>query len=125
MTNTMTEDEKIRLHYEDILEGSGLVAVLRTMFARECAAIQVHGFGSGLGFASAEFGERSVAVFLALDERCFLFNFCHRGRKQASGSSGDLNLVSASIRRWLLGNINVDALVEEFAFVRRKETSNR
>lgn len=117
VTMNMNDQEKVRCLYPDILDGGGLLSVVRALFGTRIVSIRISGFGTGQNYARIELADKSSQIFLLLDQRDFSFDFWRVGQKQASGTTPNLQAVIASIEHWVTGDGDVDALVRAYPFV--------
>ena len=119
----MTEDERIKMLYPDLLNAGGLLSAIRTALQGKHASIQINGFGTGLSYAHVQCEQLSAQIFIGIDERRFDFDLWHEGIVQAAGASADFDDVTLAVERWVLGIGAVESLTQEFPFIRRKERS--
>lgn len=114
----MSEDT-IRL-YPDLKEAGGLRNVLQTTLTAIGSALRVSGLEEAVNFvvyARVESGSRFSQVYIAAEERLFLFDFWSRGVMLGQGQTADLADMARAIDRWVGSGCTTAELDSEFAFV--------
>src|SRR5436190_6359999 len=105
--------------YPDIEAAGGLSAALQAELQRVGSDLQVSNVDevSFISYAHVESGFRSSQVFLAANERLFVFDCWSRGVLFGNGKTQSLNELARAINRWVGTTCKAQEITDEFKCV--------
>jgi hypothetical protein len=111
--------EDTRHLYPDLATADGLVNALQAALIEIGSPLTVADLDSRVPFAYAlvKSGPRSSQVYIAANERLFLFDFWNRGVGLAQGKTPNLSDAARAISRWVSSSCTTAELASGFAFV--------
>ena len=112
-------DDTTRL-YPDLVAAGGLCNALQAALTAAGSGLRVSGLDPAVNFvvyARVESGPRFSQVYIAAQERLFLFDFWSRGVMLAQGGTPDLAGVAGAIDRWITSGCTTSELASVFDFV--------
>jgi hypothetical protein len=118
-SNMLVADSR-RLYPELIAHGS-LAGALRAALAEIRSALTVSELAiRGPVYARVEMGPRFSQVYIAANERLFVFDFWNRGVMLAQARTADLHETARAIDRWVVSECTTGELAAEFGCVKVK-----
>jgi hypothetical protein len=106
--------------YPDLIALGGLTNALQTALRKIGSSLTVSDLGKGfnfVGYAHVELGPRFSQVFIAANERLFLFDFWARGVMLAHGQTPHVAEMARAIDKWVASNCSTSGLAAAFNFV--------
>jgi Family of unknown function (DUF6193) len=109
--------------YPDLFAAGGLVSVLQDALRSIGSSLTAGGLDTAVNFAvyaCVESGSRQSQVYIAAEQRLFLFDCWSRGVCLAHGSTPSLTDLARAIDRWVGSACTTAELASEFGFVAPK-----
>lgn len=106
--------------YPDLISAGGLRNALQTTLTALGSTLNVSGLEETVNFvvyARVEAGSRFSQVYIAAEERLFLFDFWSRGVMLAQGQTPNLTDMAKAINRWVGSSCTTAELALDFPFV--------
>lgn len=113
-------NEGTRSLYPDLIEHGGLARALQAAFMRIGSSMRVAELDEGVRAAlcvTVRSKSRESQVFLAAEERLFVFDFWNHGVMLASGRTPDLEKAAIAIDRWIISSCTTGGMASAFDFV--------
>jgi pyruvoyl-dependent arginine decarboxylase (PvlArgDC) len=116
-------DQTRSLYPEVIAAGSLSGAIDRELksFDSSLRTMRLNELNIPFAYARVEFGSRFSQIYIAANERLFLFDCWNRGVILAKGSTPRLEELASAIVRWNRSEISIEDLAEEYEFVTPNE----
>jgi hypothetical protein len=115
-----------RALYPELIDEGGLAAVLQAALLRIGSAMRVVELDEGITpvlCVTVRSASRESQVFIAAEERLFLFDFWSRGVMLATGRTSDLENVARAIDRWVGSNCGTGDMTSAFDFVKAEPSA--
>jgi hypothetical protein len=106
--------------YPDLVAAGGLADALQNALREICSPLTVSELEKSIRFvvyARVESGSRFSQVYIAAQERLFLFDFWARGVMLAQGQTPHLTAMARAIDKWVQSDCSTTDLVAGFPFV--------
>lgn len=119
----MDTQELFQTFYPDLEEKGGLGSALQSALFDIHSPLMVKATSSfsTSTYASAESGNRFSQVYIAAEERLFVFDFWKEGVMLATGRTSSLDELARSLNAWMINQAATSELCEEFHFVTAEE----
>lgn len=112
--------------YPDVIAAGGLSNALQSALEKIGSTLVVKELDKRYNFVAYARVEGRACfsqVYIAADERCFLFDFWKKGVCLAHGRTPDLGVMSQAIDRWISGNVGTANLIAAFPFVKAEDAA--
>ena len=106
--------------YPDLIAGGGLASALQSALREIGSVLTVSELDKGINFvvyARVESWPRFSQVYIAAEERLFLFDFWARGVLLAQGQNGLLSEAAGAIDKWVASSCSTAELAAAFSCV--------
>jgi hypothetical protein len=110
--------------YPDLIAAGGLAKALQAALRQIGSTLTVSELDPGVNFvvySRVESGRRFSQIYIAAQQRLFLFDFWRRGVMLAQGQTPDLSEVARVLDRWITSNCKTSELSAAFGFVRAED----
>jgi len=110
----MDEPPIKREHYSDVIAAGGLVPAVQESLDKHESALTATGMPESRfsTYARIERGDRSSQIYVAANERLFLFDIWRDGVMYGNGRSADMDEMTHAITEWVGNACSVSAIEE-------------
>ena len=116
----MKVSEETTALYPDVIATGSLANAVQQALQKLGSALRVAEHDNGYNFvvyARVEEGSRFSQIYIAAQERLFLFDLWNKGIMLAQGKTPDLDEMVNAIDKWISAKIKIDVLTQKFRFV--------